>query len=56
MYVPSDGEVAAHYKAKALVTDNTLLEGLLSQYYACASRFAHSSICSYQSARSRLPR
>ena len=25
-YVPSAGEVAARYKAKALVTDNTLLE------------------------------
>ena len=29
MYIPSAGEVA-RYKAKALVTDNTLLEGSLS--------------------------
>ena len=29
---------AARYKAKALVMDNTFLEGLLSQYYV-ASRF-----------------
>ena len=54
-YVLSSGEVA-RYKAKALMTDNTLLKGLLSRYYV-ASRFAHSSsICSYQSARSRLYR
>ena len=49
----SAGEVA-RYKVKALVIDKTLLEGLLSRYYI-ASRFAHSSsICSYQSARSRF--
>ena len=47
-YELSAGE-AAHYKAKALGTDNTLLEGL--PYVA---RLAHSSsICS---AHSRLPR
>ena len=47
-YVLSAGE-AARYKAKALMTDNTLLEICSADTIYVASRFAHSSSkCTYQ--------